>query len=209
MFSVIRKRYGMDEDMFENEDSADEEQKPEPDFTNDSFIWALGTACQQGWDDHPKAGSLRTIFISGSITGVIAYAGYSAAIVSTLSLRIDPIKTPVQLLGSNLRVGIRKGFIYNLMEQKNARDTMSHFLEKVEDSSIQERYLNVSAGLDRLLKHPYAFITTRDTMYDLLKMTTDEKVICGIKDLPILKYGFPTGYPVPKFSPFREILRYA
>lgn len=162
-----------------------------------------------GWDEHPRAGSLRTIFISGSFTGVVAYAGYSAAIVSTLSLRVDPIQNPFQLLHSNLRVGIRKGFISSLLEQKNAIDTMSHFYDKVAHSHKQEQYLNVSAGYDRLLNNPYAFITTRDTFYDFLKMTTDEKVICGIKDLPILKIGFPIGYAVPKFSPFREILRYA
>jgi hypothetical protein len=61
------------------------------------------------------AGSLRTIFISGSFTGVVAYAGYSAAIVSTLSLRVDPIQNPNQLLKSSLKIGVREGFINELL----------------------------------------------------------------------------------------------
>ncbi|CAL8088848.1 unnamed protein product [Orchesella dallaii] len=206
IFSLIRKRYGMDIYDGSGTDNANSE---EPDFTKDSFMWALGTACQQGWDEHPKAGSLRTIFISGSFTGVIAYAGYSAAIVSTLSLRVDPIKNPMELLRSNLRMGIRKGFISSLLEQNGTHDTMSLFNKRLEKSKEYERYLNVSAGFNYLLKHPYAFITTRDTIYDLMKFTAEDKVICGIKDLPLLKYGFPIGYPVPKSSPFKEILRYA
>lgn len=86
---------------------------------------------------------------------------------------------------------------------------MSLFYKKVEHSYDFEKYLNVSSGFNRLRKHPYAFITTRDTIYDLMKATVDDNVICDIKDLPMLKYGFPLGYPVPKYSPFREILRYA
>ena len=79
------------------------------DFTSASYF--------KGWDEHPQALSLRTIFISGSFTGVIAYAGYSAAIVSTLSLRIDPIQSPVALLHSNLRIGMRAGFVNDLLRQ--------------------------------------------------------------------------------------------
>jgi len=63
------------------------------------------------------AGSLRTIFISGSFTGVVAYAGYSAAIVSTLSLKVDPIQNPTELLHSHLKIGIRDGFLRQLLEQ--------------------------------------------------------------------------------------------
>jgi hypothetical protein len=70
-----------------------------------------------GWDEHPHALSLRTIFIAGSFTGVIAYAGYSAAIVSTLSLRIDPLQSPEALLHSNLKIGMRTGFVNDLLLQ--------------------------------------------------------------------------------------------
>jgi nucleoside recognition membrane protein YjiH len=40
LFSVIRKRYGLHVNT--------EDGSTEPDFINDSFIWALATACQQG-----------------------------------------------------------------------------------------------------------------------------------------------------------------
>lgn len=83
-----------------------------------------------GWDEHPRASSLRAIFISGSFTGVVAYAGYSAAIVSTLSLNIDPIRTPMELLQSNLHVGVRKGFISILLNQ-----VIMQYRSKVENTS--------------------------------------------------------------------------
>ena len=75
-----------------------------------------------GWDEHPHALSLRAIFISASFTGVIAYAGYSAAIVSTLSLRIDPIQSPEALIKSNLRVGLRSGFLNEELLQVSKLD---------------------------------------------------------------------------------------
>ncbi|XP_035703753.1 uncharacterized protein LOC118434407 isoform X2 [Folsomia candida] len=184
LFSVIRKRY----------DLHLESGQPEPDFTNDSFIWALATACQQGWDDHPVAGSLRTIFISGSFTGVVAYAGYSAAIE--------------QLLKSSLKIGIRQGFINEILQQNNTNDIMTSYQQKLKASSETERFFNITTGYKHLLKHRYAFISTRDNMYDNLKVTTNDSEICLLKELQILQHGFPAGHFVSRNSPLKEFLRY-
>jgi len=63
-----------------------------------------------GWDEHPRALSLRLIFICASITGVIVYAGYSAAIVSTLSMKQDLIQSTTALINSRFRFGVRDDF---------------------------------------------------------------------------------------------------
>lgn len=54
---------------------------------------------------------MRIIFIAASFAGVVAYAGYSAAIVSTLSSKNDPIQTPEALINSHLTIGMRGGFL--------------------------------------------------------------------------------------------------
>lgn len=50
IFSLIRKRYGMDIHAIHSSgnDESSEEECSGHDFSKDSFIWALGTACQQG-----------------------------------------------------------------------------------------------------------------------------------------------------------------
>ncbi|CAG7655376.1 unnamed protein product [Allacma fusca] len=193
LFTVIRKRIGaMGSD--------------EPDLAESSFIWALATACQQGWDEHPVAGSLRAIFISGSLTGVVAYAGYSAAIVSTLSLRSDPIKTPADLIGSNMILGIRFGFLDNVLSNLETDDVITRIYHRLSKHPHEGR-VNVSTGFDIMERKEYAFVCIRDTFYDTISQIRDDKEICNLRDLQILKHGFPAGPLLPKSSPYKELFR--
>lgn len=59
---------------------------------------------------------MRIIFIAASFTGVVAYAGYSAAIVSTLSSKNDPIQSPEALINSHLGIGMRGGFLDTILK---------------------------------------------------------------------------------------------
>jgi len=86
---VIRRR-------FDTVDSCDAE------VVTSSFLWVLGTFCQQGWHTSPTSESLKVAFLSGTVFGFVTFVAFSAALVPILSLEIIPIKTLEELGKSKL-----------------------------------------------------------------------------------------------------------
>jgi len=66
-------------------------------------------------------------------------------------------------------------------------------------------------GYEKVRTSSYAFISTRDTVYDLLKLTPNNKsdeAICSLKEIRILTHGFPLSHFLAKTSPYKEMFRY-
>jgi hypothetical protein len=85
---------------------------------------------------------------------------------------------------------------------------MTSFQKRILKTPVSERELVAKDGYDVVSKKKYAFISTRDTVYDLLKMTRGSEEICALKEIPVLNNGYPLAHFIAKNSPFKEIFRY-
>lgn len=64
-----------------------------------------------GWHVCPESGCMKIVFIFALITGLVSYVGYSAALVSILSVKVVPIQSLKDLVNNRYTIYTDKGTI--------------------------------------------------------------------------------------------------
>lgn len=193
-------------------------------LARDAFLWAISTACGHGmaessnitstnssqekkksffpgWHILPHSGSMKLIMLSGLTTYIFSYTAYSAAIVTSLSVFLVPIKNWADLSGWS-------GYtLYG--------DVLLQYSEQFANKSGSDSKKSTNKGLmnvtDALLRfqrnEPIALISVYDQFYQIAgranyshdflcrsvaKVTVDGHVVKGgmivRQDSPFNKY---------------------
>ncbi|CAL8122830.1 unnamed protein product [Orchesella dallaii] len=148
------------------------------------FIWAAGAICQQGWHVCPESGCMKIVFIFALITGLVSYVGYSAALVSILSVKVVPIQSLSDLVS----------YRYTIY-QDNQTISTNHIIHDLESSGIisslphDQRTLKSDEALKKLMSSKSAFLGVSDLFYPSVRnhLCTDLKICKQIQKISVSK----------------------
>ncbi|CAG7729479.1 unnamed protein product [Allacma fusca] len=178
------------------------------DFSNDHFIWVVALITQQGWSQPPRTSSMKVLFLSASVLGLICYVAFSANLVSALSFSPVLIKTFFELLQSSIRIAADtdSSVIRNTINGNNGEiifDDENALLLR----SKTEKFITPSQGGELILSEAFAFIGYEDFKSYLLNTynRTGEDFCKKIAAFPIYNLPFRSGLISTKNFPYREL----
>ncbi|CAG7679813.1 unnamed protein product [Allacma fusca] len=175
-------------------------------LTNDAALFVIASICQQGWHMHPTSTCLKIIFVCCSVSGFLVYVSFSAALVSTLTNEIIPIRTITDLLASSLSwIGDRYiPFVMSKLQNIYGLDSTTLEKRKI---AFDSAMINPTL---RIIQEPCAYLGFSDDFVSTLRMANiSDRYFCdNISNVKVTNNRMNSGMVVRKDSPFREYFNY-
>ncbi|CAG7830844.1 unnamed protein product, partial [Allacma fusca] len=173
---------------------------------SDCFLWAMALLTQRGWSDESNTISLRIVFLTTSVMGLICYVAFSANLISVLSIVTVPIKTFAALLDTDIRIAAD-------VESSVARNTILGDEKDLEFGNARklrqkhEKFCTMSEGGELILNGPFAFIAYNEFKVVLIKEyhQTGDDFCRKIASLPVQTLPFQSGMLGTKNFPYKEM----
>ncbi|XP_035708006.1 uncharacterized protein LOC118435718 [Folsomia candida] len=177
---------------------------------DEAGYWVLVTFCQRNFVGSPNATPLRVIYISLTLTSIVAYTALSATLMSTLSIEVDPIKSFAELVASKIEVygdesaSFTHKFVQDIVDR---RRQSKGYAENTGGNLSSSRFLDLNTGLQRTLSEPAAYVTFDGApIVNYRAMGLSDDFVCNkIRVIKIPGSTISAGMFVRKGSILREI----
>ncbi|KAJ2942529.1 hypothetical protein O0L34_g1996 [Tuta absoluta] len=170
----------------------------------ETFTFAIGTICQQGFHMTPSLTSARLVMFSALLLALFAFTAYSAKIVSILQAPSNALRTIDDLVHSSIGVGVQET-TYKKVYFAESNDPATRRLYRKKLLPLGDRaYFSVSDGIERMRTEFFAFQVEEGSGYDVISKTFTEHEKCGLMQIQAFKLPM-VSIPVKKYSGYREL----
>ncbi|XP_037969861.2 uncharacterized protein LOC105392961 [Plutella xylostella] len=171
----------------------------------ETFTFALGAVCQQGFHMTPHLQSIRVMMFFSFITSLFLFTSYSAKIVALLQSPSTSIQTITDLAKSPLTCGVQDTPYKKTYYLENPHPATKLLYErKLKPQGDRAFSYSVVEGVARLRTGQFAFQVEVSSGYDIISKTFTESEKCGLNYIDPFRLQ-TLGIPIKKHSGLKEI----
>ncbi|CAG7730481.1 unnamed protein product, partial [Allacma fusca] len=139
-------------------------QDPSDSAISDEFIFfALGAICQKGFHQSPSSASMQVIFFTGIVAGLLLHVAYSSALVSILSVNVDPVQSFRDLLANEFEI-FSDSRVPTATEIVKGLETYG-IIKKLDEG--KSRNVGIGNTIFKVLKTKMAIVSFSDSFYQV------------------------------------------
>ncbi|XP_023245946.1 uncharacterized protein LOC111643068 [Copidosoma floridanum] len=147
-----------------------------------SFLFTIGSVCQQGSDLQITQASSRIAFLQTMIFSLLIYNYYSASVVSArLSEPLEKINDSLnELAKTSLKFGAEPSLYFNFFIKRSDWEAQQFYYKQWVNVPEDEKFLPAHVGIRRILQGDFAYHIDVNVAYPMIERLFDNQQTCQL-----------------------------